>query len=223
MRLLEVAFPERSQDELLGLSIGGRDALLLRIRENLFGTRLRSTADCPACGRRMEVSLLSEDIQSAAPTPGSLPQSIQYGSQTIAFRLPNAGDMVALSSLTPGPEPLKSLLSKRCIISVTQEDGKPLDGVVPDEVVEVVSQEIAARDTQANTELKVTCSECGHVWTALFDTVSFLWAELDALCRRLLHQVHQLASAYGWTEAEILGLSPARRGYYVSLIESGSF
>jgi hypothetical protein len=51
--------------------------------------------------------------------------------------------------------------------------------------------------------------------------VNFLWSEIDGFCRRSLHQVHRLALAYGWTEAQILSLSPTRRGYYLGLVQNG--
>jgi hypothetical protein len=54
----------------------------------------------------------------------------------------------------------------------------------------------------------------------LFDAGSFFWSELGAWARRLLHEIHSLARAYGWSESEILTLSPARRQAYLELIGS---
>ena len=65
------------------------------------------------------------------------------------------------------------------------------------------------------------CPECGHRWHATFDIVSFFWSEIDAWAYRTLHQVHRLASAYGWREADILAMSPWRRQFYLSL-QNGS-
>ena len=55
-------------------------------------------------------------------------------------------------------------------------------------------------------------------WLEPFDIASFLWTELHAWASRTLYDVHQLAAAYGWSEAECLSLSARRRGYYLELI-----
>jgi hypothetical protein len=36
--------------------------------------------------------------------------------------------------------------------------------------------------------------------------------------RSLLAEVHSLARAYGWTESEILALSPQRRSTYLEMV-----
>ena len=41
---------------------------------------------------------------------------------------------------------------------------------------------------------------------------------VEMAARRLLPEVHALASSYGWSEKEILALSPARRRSYIALL-----
>ena len=52
----------------------------------------------------------------------------------------------------------------------------------------------------------------------LFDILSFFWGEIQICARRLLREVHALASAYGWTESEILSLSTTRRHAYLEMV-----
>ena len=47
---------------------------------------------------------------------------------------------------------------------------------------------------------------------------SYLWHEVDAWALRLLRDVHRLARAYSWREADILALSPSRRQCYLDLL-----
>ena len=70
---------------------------------------------------------------------------------------------------------------------------------------------MSGADPMADIHLALNCPSCEHKWEAPFDIVAFLWREISAAARRLLREVHTLASAYGWTETEILALSPARR------------
>jgi hypothetical protein len=73
-------------------------------------------------------------------------------------------------------------------------------------------------DAQANVQLDLHCPACQRGWTAAFDIVAFFWGELDAWAQRLLVEVHKLASAYGWSEADILGMSQVRRNLYLNIV-----
>ena len=46
------------------------------------------------------------------------------------------------------------------------------------------------------------------------DIRAVLWAEVEAWANELLHDVHALASAYGWSESDVVRLSPWRREWY---------
>ncbi len=92
--------------------------------------------------------------------------------------------------------------------------GGELDPALED----AVAARLAEADPGARIDLAVDCPGCGAAWSAPFDIVSFLWAEVDACARRLVGDVHALASAYGWTEDDVLALSPARREAYLELV-----
>jgi hypothetical protein len=65
--------------------------------------------------------------------------------------------------------------------------------------------------------LDLRCPTCGHSWHALFDIVAFFWAELASQAKRLLREVHTLARAYGWREADIVSMSARRRQLYLEM------
>ncbi len=73
-------------------------------------------------------------------------------------------------------------------------------------------------DPTANIYLALSCPTCDHQWDAPFDIVTLFWHELHAWAIRLLREVHQLALAYGWREADILSLSEPRRSFYLGLM-----
>ncbi len=52
----------------------------------------------------------------------------------------------------------------------------------------------------------------------MFDVVSFFWSEICVQAKRLLREVHTLARAYGWREADILNMSTARRQFYLEMV-----
>jgi hypothetical protein len=77
---------------------------------------------------------------------------------------------------------------------------------------------MAEADALGDVQLALTCPQCGHEWQAPFDIASFLWTEINAWAHRTLQDVHELARAYGWREADILALSPWRRQVYLEMI-----
>jgi hypothetical protein len=98
---------------------------------------------------------------------------------------------------------------------------RPELGALPAEVRDRIIAAVAEADPAADVRLLVPCVECGHRTRAAVDVAACLWAELDGWARGLLADVHVLASAYGWTEPDVLALSPTRRRYYLELVDHG--
>jgi hypothetical protein len=82
----------------------------------------------------------------------------------------------------------------------------------------VVEDALEAADPDADFTFDVRCEVCGLSGTPQLDAGQLLWDEVDACARTLLAEVHLLAGAYGWSESEILALSPERRASYVSMV-----
>jgi hypothetical protein len=198
--------PERALDLLAAgghpetpelLPVGERDALLVELRELTFGPSLEAVVECPSCGEPLEVTLRATDLReerTAAVDPGG------------SLRVPTAGDLLAVAGAASVEEGTRILLER------------VVDGALDPGLEDTIAERLARADPGAWTELALSCPECAAVWSAPFDIVSFLCAELDAAARRLVDEVHSLASAYGWTESEVLALSPARRGAYLELV-----
>ncbi len=69
-------------------------------------------------------------------------------------------------------------------------------------------------------DLEATCPECGARQAIHFDICAHLLGALASERLWLAHEVHTIASAYGWSLAEILGLPREDRRVYVRLIEA---
>jgi hypothetical protein len=83
----------------------------------------------------------------------------------------------------------------------------------------VITTLISQADPHVEIWLALNCPVCDHRWKITLDITSYLWAEIDRWARRLLSQVHIIASNYGWGESDILALSPLRRQNYLDLIQ----
>ena len=125
--------------------------------------------------------------------------------------------MLAASAAPDEPTARAGLL-RACVLSVHRGKASVTLARVPSNVVELLTAKMAEADPMAMMEMQLACPRCQRQWTALFDIASFLWTELSAWARRMLREVHALASVYGWSESEIVGMSPARRSIYLELI-----
>ncbi|MBX3639483.1 MAG: hypothetical protein KF888_03085 [Nitrosomonas sp.] len=229
LELLANAFPECSPEQLARLSIGQRDTLLLKLREYLFGTRLESLAACPQCRQQIELIFSTSDIR-AEPTlpaiddPADTTMSLTMEGYKVDFRPPNSTDLIAMEAGITADHTREQLLHQ-CIQSVAriaenQEEAEILDdiGQLPASLLDTITERMAAADPQADTQLALTCPDCGHTWRAMFDIVSYLMEEIHRWARHMLREIHHLARAYGWREADILAMTPTRRRAYLELL-----
>lgn len=214
--LLEAACPD---EEPAALSIGRRNARLLDLREALFGSALYCLTACPACGESLELNLDSRDFRDES-TRGSPPGevlSLATHGYAVEFRLPNSLDLVALNQ-GRAPAPLRTELLERCSLSVRQGEQSISVRDLPAEVMVAVAAKMAEADPESQLELELSCPACQHGWLSAFDITSFFWTEIHQWARRLLREIHILASAYGWAEADILAMTPLRRQIYLELV-----
>jgi hypothetical protein len=98
-----------------------------------------------------------------------------------------------------------------------EEEPVEVDGL-PESVHASLADRMEQVESQADLRLELTCSECESVWSVLLDIASFFWGEISVLAKRLLREVHTLARAYGWREADILAMSAVRRGFYLEIV-----
>jgi hypothetical protein len=194
------------------LPVGRREELVLALRERCFGSTFGCVVTCPSCRAELELQLTVADVL-ASPSDGE--PRCEVDGFDLTFRPVTSRDVLAARASVGDPR--RELLS-RVLVSATA-DGRPvnIDGL-PDRVLDALAAALSTQDPQAAVALDLDCVECGHEWASPFDITSHLWAELDAYAHRLLHDVHLLASAYGWSEDDVLAVSPARRQCYLELV-----
>src|SRR5262249_45812840 len=219
LALLAAACPAVPFESLAALSVGQRDARLLRLREWAFGSQLSGVADCPQCGERLEMSFAVDDIRTGEENESPEPLSLGVEDYELRFRLPNSSDLIAMTGAAD-PAAVKQMFIERCILQAGHRGTEIKAAQLPDSVVAAISRRMAEADPQADIQLALDCPVCGHQWRATFDIVSFFWREIGAWAGRVLREVHILASAYGWREDDILAMSPWRRQSYLEMVGS---
>ncbi len=217
LQLLAAASPETPQDDWALLSIGRRDASLLALRECIFGSRIVSLASCPACDESAEIAFEVAQVLTELPSTSAATLTLHASGCDVQFRLPNSLDLAAIAN-ADSIEAGRATLLDRCLLSVECRGEKVVAAQLPVEIAGEVAARMSAADPQADVRLVCNCPACGHSWQAVFDVASFFWAEISAWANRTLREIHLLASAYGWREADILTLSPTRRRLYLELV-----
>ncbi|MCU1682728.1 MAG: hypothetical protein JWQ81_3467 [Amycolatopsis sp.] len=193
------------------LSIGRRAEFVLALRERCFGSVLPSVVTCPGCAEELELELTVDDVRAAEPQSE---RRVLVDGVDVEFRPITSRDLLEVGPHEPDAR--RRLLS-RCVVGATR-DGREIDvGALGDPVLDALAEALSTCDPQADVLLELDCAACGHEWSSPFDITAYLWGEMDVYVRRLVHDVHLLASAYGWSEAEVLAVSPARRRFYLEM------
>jgi len=216
MLLLTFALPELPPADLRRLTIGQRNGRLLQLRQLTIGPSLAGLVTCPQCGETLEFNLAVGQL--LLPDPAQSVQTLRVAEFEVQATLPTSEDLAALLA-APSLPAARARLIERCVRAVGPS-GPVAAADLPETAVSQIADALAEADPLADLRFAFACADCGHEWQALFDILAFFWTELAAAARRLLREVHQIARAYGWREADILALSSARRHAYLELIAS---
>jgi hypothetical protein len=217
LTLLSAFLPGRSSAELAALPVGFRDSVLLDIRERLFGPGLATVVACPACGEMLEAEVSVGDIRAPFAGDAGKLRTMSAAGHRLAYRLPATQDLLAI---VPGStvEEARGVLLRRCVAEARDEAGEPVDPLLlPEPVARALASRMARADPQADISLALDCPACSHGFAALLDVATFLLRDLHAWALRMLAEIHALASAYGWSEGDVLALSPTRRRIYLEM------
>jgi hypothetical protein len=189
--------------------LGRRNQMLFELHSSCFGSRLQGWSSCSQCGEKIEFDVDSALLMAASDLNSPRASIMMRGEH---FRLPTSRDVAALLSADPDTAAIRLL--ERCRIG----DGS--GGEWNEDEVRAAGEILSAADPLAETNLALDCPSCGHQWNDVLDIGSFVWAEIESRARRLLWEVHTLATAYGWSEAETLSLSSARRASYIRMVQA---
>lgn len=182
---------------LADLPLGAVNRALLALRRDLYGARLRALTACERCAALFELDLdAGAMIAALDPAPAG-------AMSDPGFRAPTLRDLADVAGERDAAAATRALIA-RCGGGVDMSEAE-------------FDRRLEAVDAAADIALEARCDACGHTWRAGFDVAAFVWAEVAAHAAALMADVHRLALAYGWTEAEILTLGASRRAAYLDL------
>jgi hypothetical protein len=209
---LSAALPDIPGETLADWPLGKRNVALAQLRCAAFGPRLLGWTTCRGCGEKLEVEadarLLADGVTTDQGRASEEPIVVNGRS----FRLLTTRDLAKAAQ-----ESDVRLASIRLAESCLLETGEFPDWSV--EELDQIGQKLAIADPLAEPRLALRCPECQYEWEETLDIVSFVWREIEAQAKKLVFEIHALASAYGWTEREILSLSESRRALYLAMVQ----
>ena len=205
-------------EEIGALPIGRRDALLLRLHERNFGPSLPMQSRCPQCGEEISFDVAVADLLQASPDaqPAEI-YLLETDGFSIEFRLPCTRDFLEAAG-AGSRDAVRDSLFGACLLGATKQGEKSSPMELPSHIRAQIGAAITAADPLSEITFALQCPECEHEWAELVDPEDFVWTEIASLAQRYLAEVDMLASAYHWSESDILKLGSRRRRAYLELV-----
>jgi hypothetical protein len=218
------------------LSLGDREALLLHLRRLTFGERIACLLECPSCEQKMELELAVADLLLPPGPETRVCQeetfSVDGQALQVVFRLPRATDFAAALRAAEGDAAAAVRALILACVEKVQQHSSARDSAReapalpaqdwPEGLALQLSDRMEELDPQAEIMLRLVCPFCEHGFSTSFDTTNYLIQELLQWQHGLYGEVHQLARAYHWSEAEILNMPARKRRKYLDLLSAES-
>ena len=205
----------RDQADPLDLPLPRLARLAARCHREAFGDVVAGLLRCPACGLALDVDVRLTDViptasQDGGPAAGEESEVVPDGrGGRLAVRAPTVRDLVSAAGRPDAAE----VIAGRCVRSV---DAGPPPRLGPEDL-ERVDAALERLAGEAVPVLRTVCPGCGGEVAAVLDASALLWERVRTAAPAVLRDVARLAAAFGWSEADVLALSPRRRAAYLEL------
>lgn len=178
----------------------GRDALPLHAR-------------CTRCaamfGFDLPLRQLADSASASDPVHGSPVHVNLDAGRTVTLRRPTGDDLRHWREAAPATREAGVALMIGTLL--VEGDGGPEDEAA-------LANALAALDPMVDFTVACDCPDCGAGNDVALDLETLALGRLAASQRVLLEQIHLCATHYGWTEAQVLAIPPARRARYLAMI-----
>jgi len=187
-------------------------AALVELRERA-GAVLETVVACPSCGELLDVTLPLDGVAGLGAGDVGDVAGIVDASEAVGpveVRAPTTADVLAVLT---APD-IGAALRARC---ERWPDGvdRPVDPELAFRVAAAAERLAGA----AGVTVRLRCPGCAADVRADVDVVRLLTDRVEQEARAELAEVATLAAAFGWTEPQVLDLSPARRAEYLALAD----
>jgi hypothetical protein len=194
------------------LAVGDRQFLVRQLAALIDQDILWLSSTCTCCRRGFDVQI--EQSRLPVKEAGtSFPFAIAPASWgDCRLRIPSGEDQDAAAQITDDRAATR-LLARRCALDPIPETIRELS----EADVARIEHAVEHAAPEVTTIVQCACPECGHANEVYVDPYVCLTTSVGSLW----DDVHEVASAYHWSERDILALSRARRQTYLRRIARG--
>jgi hypothetical protein len=190
------------------LSITDIETLLLLLRREALGNRIRAETECMAADCKARVDVSFDTTEYLASIKPRLPRGVERmdGGHyrllegDVKFRLLKGADLAALERGTVS----ERVLLQSCICPPS----------VPAPVRRRIERAMHALAPRLSRIMSGQCPECKATMTFHFEVMRFVLGEIRDHAVTIFEDVHLLAAYYKWLEDDILALPRSRRLRY---------
>lgn len=205
--LAELGGAAAQPDMVRALSVADRQYLMRRLAVEVGIEESWIAARCPKCGATFDIPVHHSELPVKPAGEGYPFAAVETSLGPVRFRVPDGADQEAVAGIED-PREARRALASRCA------EGQ-LAGELSDEDLDRAETALEAVAPEVVTRAQAACPDCGEAAEVHLDP----YVCLGAANSGLFLDVHTLASAYHWSEREILAMPRDRRRLYLSLVD----
>jgi hypothetical protein len=197
------------EEQVRRVSAAGREWLLQQAGFEFFRGSTWFEAPCTACGARFDLELPLTAAPRGRAGNGFPEVEVCTSLGPRWFEAPNGHHEEAMAARRDG-DPRRAFAT---LCSLADEPAADADRFI-EEDLERIDAALEAISPDIADGVDVTCPDCGKPGRVRIDPLTFAFPHSETI----LQDVHVIAGAYRWAEADILALPSSRRRAYVALI-----
>jgi hypothetical protein len=198
--------------DVAALCVVDRQFLMRQLQWHLGDQQTWFTANCQACRQHFDFEL---DIPALPVNEGGDEYplvTVSLADGEMQFRFPNGDDQCAMCDVDENEARL--LILNNCLI--TPVDSVDLLAQLSQEQIDSIEQAMDESSPAIVSQIEVKCANCEGINSIYLDS----YQVLNRGYGDLLGDIHRIASAYHWSEQDILVLPNQRRQNYLRLIDA---
>jgi hypothetical protein len=181
-----------------------RDRVLAAVYVALYGASVQTTLTCGSCAQPFDLDFsVPKVVAHCEPDPASGDPAAWRWSD-VELRVPTGDDEIAALA---APDPAGALLDAVSAGAARSDDDRA-----------EIARQLETLAPMVSAPIGAVCPECDDEQAVTFDIQRYLLDRLVMDRPRVLADVHVIASTYGWSRSEILGLERSERRAYVAMI-----
>jgi hypothetical protein len=164
-------------------------------------------ASCARCGSSFDVPIRYSELPVKEAGEGYPFAEAVTSLGRLRLRVPTGADQEVIARIDD-PELARRRLAQRCLV-------ESVPGPLTDKDIDRIEAALEAVAPELATQAQVACVDCGRPHELYLDP----YLCLSRASEEIFLEIHALASAYHWSEKEILSLPRERRQLYIALLD----